>query len=768
MGSFCLSSASILRCESLTRIQAQVLIIPTAIEVIFSTSLIFTNWGSGRRHLLLTVEGWIYFALALLELLSHIIPAARDNMMVFKNIDIILAATSFLPILFYTVFLYLFSRADLTNTLPQRFQRLSSFTLLIFIPPIIGFNEVASFIGITYRVIVDGSTNILAIGFNGEKNQLLWTFFTSLTLALLTSYQAITFCFAFYRLIKAFIDQRRIETSSSDRNHLFKGIGWITGGLKLGAIETIIGFAQGSFGAALTRRMLRFLARAFICIGLVKGLDSVEDFRALHEEMQTNRKEEKMKTSANKQFRRSRIRPFISNPRVSTFRHLSPTATAFHSTPHAPRGFPGIQDSASVKGEKSSERVTVHFEEGNAPTLHLRFSSLDLPSPGLIVENIKSRPPSEWASTHRASSYSAAFSMDQNKIAVPPQAWTPMSTQPRIYSSFTNRSRALSSFSEKSIPDSIHAVRELAAQFPSLPPRIMDKGKQRMPVERPEPSLDNSSPGANSRSVRDSRSVLPDNPFGEGSTAVTVTVVEGEPAHVAKNTHDDHQWTVSETSSPTNTPTTGLSTFTRRTGSALTPDTDDPFLYEAALHSGKSRELGYKSSNTARTARWIGSSSRPSNDLPLDVVAEQYPQEHAPSHALSQPISERDTANELRDRVRSTDTLTIPWLKNPEMMEEDEVRLTEVLGRKSPPSRFKTVGKAPRKYTPTPIKTGYARGSIAIEPIMIPRQGEANMEVIQGSLTSTSSGGGVLRDSEVLGIEDGSYVVQAKSFFYHN
>jgi len=715
------------------------------------------------------------------------------------------AATSFLPILFYTVFLYLFSRADLTNTLPQRFQRLSSFTLLIFIPPIIGFNEVASFIGITYREYSEQSYRLGFYSrlpsrcdrrwFNKHPRHWLQRREKPTTLDLLHQPHPRTSDIlpSHHLLLCLLSTYQSLHRPAADRNffqrseppvqghwldHWWSQTGrnrdyhWICSRKfwrsSHAAHVAVFGTSIHLHWLSQRVRLLHHILHSKSCNFALYRLDSVEDFRALHEEMQTNRKEEKMKTSANKQFRRSRIRPFISNPRVSTFRHLSPTATAFHSTPHAPRGFPGIQDSASVKGEKSSERVTVHFEEGNAPTLHLRFSSLDLPSPGLIVENIKSRPPSEWASTHRASSYSAAFSMDQNKIAVPPQAWTPMSTQPRIYSSFTNRSRALSSFSEKSIPDSIHAVRELAAQFPSLPPRIMDKGKQRMPVERPEPSLDNSSPGANSRSVRDSRSVLPDNPFGEGSTAVTVTVVEGEPAHVAKNTHDDHQWTVSETSSPTNTPTTGLSTFTRRTGSALTPDTDDPFLYEAALHSGKSRELGYKSSNTARTARWIGSSSRPSNDLPLDVVAEQYPQEHAPSHALSQPISERDTANELRDRVRSTDTLTIPWLKNPEMMEEDEVRLTEVLGRKSPPSRFKTVGKAPRKYTPTPIKTGYARGSIAIEPIMIPRQGEANMEVIQGSLTSTSSGGGVLRDSEVLGIEDGSYVVQAKSFFYHN
>lgn len=115
------------------------------------------------------------------------------------------------------------------------------------------------------------SALVPAAGFKTGRDQLLWTFFTSLTLALLTAYQAINFILAFSRLIKVFLDQRRIETGSTEEIHLFKGIGWISGSYKLGAIETVVGFAGGGFGGALTRRILRFLARAFLCIGLVKG-----------------------------------------------------------------------------------------------------------------------------------------------------------------------------------------------------------------------------------------------------------------------------------------------------------------------------------------------------------------------------------------------------------------------------------------------------------------------------------------------------------------
>ncbi|KAJ7768601.1 hypothetical protein DFH07DRAFT_680909, partial [Mycena maculata] len=374
MGSLCFSAASILRCESFTALESQILIIPTALELIFSTTLIITNWGTGWRHLLLAAEGWSYFALALLELLSHTIPAVRDSVTVFSIVDIVLGATSFLPIFFYTLFVYLFTRGELIDTLPQRFQRVANVLLVFFIPAIIALNELSSFVGISRRTIVTGGRAVVAIGFTNTSDQTLWTFLTSLTLALLTAFEAINFCFAFYRLVRAFVDQRRIETTSSDQAHLIRGIGWIAGGFKLGAVETVIGFAQGGgFGGALTRRIVRFLARAFLIIGIVKGVDQFDDFDEVTKEMSSGRQ----------QFRRSRLGMMISNPRFSTFRQLSPTATDFRTLPtvqekEADPAKPSMATFAALK----RDRVTVHFDEG-APTLHMRFSGLDMPSPAV-------------------------------------------------------------------------------------------------------------------------------------------------------------------------------------------------------------------------------------------------------------------------------------------------------------------------------------------------------------------------------------------------
>ncbi|KAJ7468947.1 hypothetical protein B0H11DRAFT_2238492 [Mycena galericulata] len=469
---------------------SQILIIPTALELIFSTTLIITNWGTGWRHLLLTAEGWSYFALALLELLSHTIPAVRDSVSVFSIVDIVLGASSFLPIFFYTLFVYLFTRGELIDTLPKRFQRIANSLLLVFIPAIIALNEVSSFIGISRRTIISGGREVVAIGFTTPKDQELWTFLTSLTLALLTAFEAINFCFAFYRLIRAFVDQRRIETTSTDQAHLIRGIGWISGGFKLGAVETVIGFAQGGFGGALTRRILRFLARAFLIIGIVKGVDHVDDFDLVTKEMSSGRQ----------QLRRSRLGMLISNPRLSTFRQLSPTATAFRAPPtekDASRNLPDMEQFVQLKRDvtrttasglvRPQQRVTVQFEKG-APTLHMRFSGLEMPSPAVIAESVKARPvSSSWVSIARSSRYApstAAPSFAFDAPAVP---------LPTTYPEFIyDRGQGLAGPSRQSVdeehqhrrmmsgvsgrssvyPDSLTAVRELASQFPILPPGV--------------------------------------------------------------------------------------------------------------------------------------------------------------------------------------------------------------------------------------------------------------------------------------------------------
>ncbi|KAJ6562437.1 hypothetical protein B0H19DRAFT_1260013 [Mycena capillaripes] len=524
MGSqaLCFSSASILRCESFTSLQSQLLIIPTALELIFSTSLIITNWGTGWRHLLLTAEGWSYFALALLELLSHIIPAVRDDVSVFTIVDIVLGATSFLPIFFYTLFVYLFTRGELIDTLPKRFQRIANILLLFFIPAIIALNELSSFVGISRRTIIVNAHPVVEVGFRNFSDQQLWTFLSSLNLAFLTAFEAINFCFAFYRLIRAFVDQRRIEVTSTEQAHFIRGIGWISAGFKLGAIETVIGFAQGGFGGALVRRSLRFLARAFLIIGIVKGVDQVDDFTNLEKEMGGGR----ARTGTQ---RRSRLAMLISNPRFSTFRQLSPTAGEFYAEkgkgreiepssypapPQATYAAPAMAEFTQLKRQMTSasaapstfssypnrpnQRVTVHLQPAGPPTLHMRFSGLEMPSPALIAESVKARPVSaSWVSVARSSRYApSTYTATSPNFMFDPLPPVPV---PTAYPEYIHEkpqaahARGLSEFSARSsaYPDSLNGavLGALAAQFPGPPP----VSTTRPPMPSPIPESTNGS-----------------------------------------------------------------------------------------------------------------------------------------------------------------------------------------------------------------------------------------------------------------------------------
>jgi hypothetical protein len=119
--------------------------------------------------------------------------------------------------------------------------------------------------------IAKSRKTIVAVGSSGSSQQQLWTVSTSLTLAFLTGFQIAVFGFAFFRLTKTIFSRRRIQFQHSNKAQSIKGIGWISGSLILGGIETVIGFALGGFRVVLTRRILRLLTRASLCIGVIKG-----------------------------------------------------------------------------------------------------------------------------------------------------------------------------------------------------------------------------------------------------------------------------------------------------------------------------------------------------------------------------------------------------------------------------------------------------------------------------------------------------------------
>ncbi|KAI0327520.1 hypothetical protein GY45DRAFT_1327525 [Cubamyces sp. BRFM 1775] len=263
-----------------------------------------------RKHVFLASEIYVYFALAVLDLLTHTLPSLGSSLDSFRSLDIVIGAGSFIPLFLYTFFLYLLTTTELVPSLSVRLQRIAKYTLLAFIPIILLLNELGSFIGITYRSFVaqDGTT-LLGVGFTDATSE---EFLSTVTLVLMTAFQAMNFCIAFYRLVMAISHRRSIETSENEKAmeaQFFRGLGWIVVGMKLGAIETVIGFAQGGFGIAFARRLLKFLAHACLVIGIMQGVDTVEDFQ-LYSPGEAQRR------------RKSMLRAMIQNPRFSTFRHV--------------------------------------------------------------------------------------------------------------------------------------------------------------------------------------------------------------------------------------------------------------------------------------------------------------------------------------------------------------------------------------------------------------------------------------------------------------
>lgn len=187
MKSICLSSASILRCESLTRSQNIYLIIPTALEVIFSTSLAFIDQGPGkwaaksrfffllltclqtksahygRRVVFLrTCGSWTRLSYpprcagkssfiqrtwfghrwvesALIYFIPHL------------NLQSCPGILSLLPISWYTIFLYLITNAEIVSALPRRIKNLTVLASIFFILLILVFNEIAAITGVSIR-----------------------------------------------------------------------------------------------------------------------------------------------------------------------------------------------------------------------------------------------------------------------------------------------------------------------------------------------------------------------------------------------------------------------------------------------------------------------------------------------------------------------------------------------------------------------------------------------------------------------------------------
>ncbi|KAA1472003.1 hypothetical protein DENSPDRAFT_838136 [Dentipellis sp. KUC8613] len=796
MGSVCLSQVPILRCLDLARIETIVLIIPPALEIIFSLGLVIAGWGAGKKRFILAAEGPIYFLLALLDLICHIVPGIRDSIDTYKTLDILIAALSFIPLFLYTTFLYLYKTTEFFPLFPRRFQLLGKAFSLVLIPILLLTNEFASFIGNTYRLVQFSAfaPPVPAIGNGDASMQSIRDFLNSLGLVLLTVYQVATFFIVIVRLAAAIVNQRSIEAQANEDNeaHLFRGTGWMALGIKFGAIESIIGFATGSFGIFFTRRFLRMISRACIIIGVVRGPDSHEDFEIMQpkRDRTPNIPATRQITISDPQLVSSSMlerdgangRPTLqpiatfgqhnrlsaqtqttnatgTYPSNSTFTSpmsdapappLPPLALAVPPIPAEARPRPRKLD-LNHRRSTSTDRVTVHTVDGRAPTLVLRLSDDNLPNPETVMGMGYSR--GSPAAERGAGNVRRRSSFDADAKSTRPES---------AYSAYTDGGAERVSmpqpvFMPVPMPAQEQEARDPEPDLSAPQPRYAYTGARGRVLSASSITSDSLD---YVRNLSSSFTSLPPRVTGKYRGSVLGVVADQEEGPDPRG-------------APLERDTSGRSAQSSMSRSSSVKRKPPPAYEETLAADERDAELNaeegaYASDNgsdetdavrrvralsesSVRSGQWVSSSVRDSARTAMDV--ERYRRGTSVASVLKTP----GTAGTMGSSPDTAGALEIDWIANPEVKSEADEAWQRSQQRRS---KIKSVGRAPRHRTPPPTAVVFSRESVVAETEEMPLDA---VEKVANSARSTlvkrdSSVTLVRKDSGVLGVEDTEFV----------
>ncbi|KAG6898081.1 hypothetical protein C0992_006001 [Termitomyces sp. T32_za158] len=386
----------------------------------------------------------------------------------------------------------------------------------------------------------------------------------------------------------------------------------------------------------------------------------------------------------------------------------------------------------------------------------MRFSALEIPKFLIPTPNRSTYTASAVAQKHRQSApHPATLRADPSHLPSPsnaikpelmPETWsdstkgTPSTKNasllrefPGVYPSYSKETLSESSYSIPVRPESpvdsctsLSTVRELVSQFPPLPPRAFESIEH--PVANNGTAVD----------LCNDSSVFPRATMGTTVESVATPFIRGQKYSNATTT--TRYLDVTAPDSVTTTPTTTVSgCMANPTMSMSTALTDEAYVDLAfAGGSMKSRFFGKDTSGRVEPTRgpvdWIDFDGISGPSLP--------------------PVIEDTGEGQVRHSQRSgsTDSLRISWLQNGE-----EPQLVRAVSLKSQVARIKSIGRAPIRVTPRPVKNDYLHESLHIERVQVPSREDAyNLEILQGSLRS-SHNQSPSRDSAVLGMEDLSY-----------
>ena len=472
--------------------------------------------------------------------------------------------------------------------------------------------------------------------------------------------------------------------------------------------------------------------------------DKAEDFRNLENELRGR------PNGRGNRFNKD----LISNPRNSTFRRLSR-----YQTIPSPR----------------PQRVTIHYEKGRAPTLEMRFSALDMPTPAVLAESIESRPNSEWLSVGVPSpseslasawnSMSVSRKSSVGRPAIPQRSRiardvvSSTTADRHSYNAFTYRESFLSA--ESLALDSFEVDK-----FPGLPhvagrsnteqePNVDEDDYPDIPVSRqsdfsPTHKSSNGFAGTvntilPSNSLLNKRNrALPLPPTPVYALYDDQNIAQREPQRVGSRAEEEEAYKPGPEVSydlrggpidASSLYTQESSTFvlaSRRRSEVGTPDTDvqSPFVYDdRALATGDS----------VRSAEWHPApSNRGEEQAPTASDTEEYRAGVRVTQYVSQAVSEAPTErDDFGNRVTSTDSLQIPWLINDVAPARGVRAKSELVNIKD----VKIISAAPKRTTPRPEQHEFERKSLTLE----------HMEILDGvSLKRSEEDPTTRRDSETL------------------
>lgn len=470
---------------------------------------------------------------------------------------------SSIPILLYTTFLFLLTRADLlplTTGTATRLRTVFQFAIFTFIPPLIMTNELGSLLGISYVVSPTSAGLVPEIGFLQATTKSISTAFTTTTVALLGTFQLLIFLLCVWHITQTMTNQsgaqmqsqfatvvnRERSNSASANTYLgdecgIRGLAWLALALVLGATETFNAFGTQTFPIVLVRRILRVFARGVLLYSLVRG--SSDGFGSLED--------------GQSPVTAGGLRALISNPRLSTLAHLTPKATSFYDI-HRGAGRqananPFDDPVAIVRNVSPDSRVTVLYDQKSAPVLQMRFSglSVDVPDSTRFMADSASYSTTTMPSSlvghggHSSHTDTRSRTISEKRsgpplpvLQVPERVFLagviasqspasslaslpPLPAQPPQPKKLSTGSvkRSASASTSNTARDSLEAVKEIAAKFPGLPPRsAIRQGPTQLSYAVAEEDEPLSRPGSTERSrARSDTAISSSSTLGSGS-----------------------------------------------------------------------------------------------------------------------------------------------------------------------------------------------------------------------------------------------------------